>query len=278
MGTGSRSVCWRRRSRGRRWRRHRPARRPHPGRSRKPLDPGHHIATPPAQQQPRSGIMPPGWRLPWPHATASSPPPAGPVRNPVRVFSLDELAETARKLERERPGRTVDELSRAVFAELAMKRTRARRRARRRGHPGGPGTRATRRDHRLAVAGQHTGSQELGAQRRLRDRQRRRHPRTGDHRIQQDTPRPPVLNHNQRPNAAKAAARISTKVSRGSVTYPVTRGNPGPEPAVYTASEISPPSHPLPANLRLRTPAVIGCFLAMNALVRVSFPKSMVTL
>ena len=29
-----------------------------------------------------------------------------------------------RALERQRPGRTVDELSRAVFAELAMKRTR----------------------------------------------------------------------------------------------------------------------------------------------------------
>ena len=44
--------------------------------------------------------------------------------NPVGVFSLEELAETVRALERERPGRTVDELSRAVFAELAMKRTR----------------------------------------------------------------------------------------------------------------------------------------------------------
>jgi hypothetical protein len=44
--------------------------------------------------------------------------------NPVRVFSLDELAETVRVLERQRPGLTVAELSRAVFAELAMKRTR----------------------------------------------------------------------------------------------------------------------------------------------------------
>jgi hypothetical protein len=44
--------------------------------------------------------------------------------NPVRVFSLDELAETVRRLERERPGRTVEELSGAVFAELAIKRTR----------------------------------------------------------------------------------------------------------------------------------------------------------
>ena len=44
--------------------------------------------------------------------------------NPVGVFSLEELAEAVRALERERPGRTADELSRAVFAELAMKRTR----------------------------------------------------------------------------------------------------------------------------------------------------------
>ena len=43
--------------------------------------------------------------------------------NPVRVFSLDELAATVRKLERERPGRTVEELSGAVFTELAIKRT-----------------------------------------------------------------------------------------------------------------------------------------------------------
>ena len=44
--------------------------------------------------------------------------------NPVGVFSLEELTETVRALERKRPGQTVDELSRAVFAELAMKRTR----------------------------------------------------------------------------------------------------------------------------------------------------------
>ena len=44
--------------------------------------------------------------------------------NPVRVFSLDELAETVRALERARPGLTVEELASAVFAELAMKRTR----------------------------------------------------------------------------------------------------------------------------------------------------------
>jgi hypothetical protein len=44
--------------------------------------------------------------------------------NPVGAFSLEKLAETVRALERERPGRTADELSLAVFAELAMKRTR----------------------------------------------------------------------------------------------------------------------------------------------------------
>ena len=56
------------------------------------------------------------------------PSPAHPQRglfdNPVRVFSLEELVETVRALERERPGQTVDELSRAVFADLAMKRSR----------------------------------------------------------------------------------------------------------------------------------------------------------
>lgn len=51
-------------------------------------------------------------------------PQLGLFDNPVRVFSLEELTEAVRALERERPGRTVYELSRAVFAELAMKRTR----------------------------------------------------------------------------------------------------------------------------------------------------------
>jgi hypothetical protein len=44
--------------------------------------------------------------------------------NPVRAFSLEELAETVQALERRRPGRTADELTSAVFTELAMKRTR----------------------------------------------------------------------------------------------------------------------------------------------------------
>jgi hypothetical protein len=51
-------------------------------------------------------------------------PQLGLFDNPVRAFSLDELAETVRKLERERPGRTVEELSAAVFNELAIRRTR----------------------------------------------------------------------------------------------------------------------------------------------------------
>ncbi len=50
--------------------------------------------------------------------------PLGLFDNPIRAFSLEELAETVRKLERQRPGQTVDEISSAVFAELAMKRTR----------------------------------------------------------------------------------------------------------------------------------------------------------
>jgi hypothetical protein len=44
--------------------------------------------------------------------------------NQVGDFTLEELAETVRALERAQPGRTADELSRAVFAELAMKRSR----------------------------------------------------------------------------------------------------------------------------------------------------------
>lgn len=44
--------------------------------------------------------------------------------NPVDDFSLDELTDTVRALERDRPGRTAAELSGADFAALAMKRTR----------------------------------------------------------------------------------------------------------------------------------------------------------
>ncbi|HEY3951973.1 MAG TPA: hypothetical protein VGM53_01240 [Streptosporangiaceae bacterium] len=50
-------------------------------------------------------------------------PPLGLFDNPVRAFSLEELTETVRTLERQRPGQTAEELSRAVFTELAMKRT-----------------------------------------------------------------------------------------------------------------------------------------------------------
>lgn len=44
--------------------------------------------------------------------------------DPVRALSPEELTQTVRKPERQRPGQTVDAISSAVFAELAMKRTR----------------------------------------------------------------------------------------------------------------------------------------------------------
>jgi hypothetical protein len=54
--------------------------------------------------------------------------PSGPQHglfdNPVRAYSLEELTETVRALERRNPARTVDELTSAVLTELAMKRTR----------------------------------------------------------------------------------------------------------------------------------------------------------
>jgi hypothetical protein len=56
-----------------------------------------------------------------PHLSGSQ---LGLFDNPVRAFSLEQLTETVRELERQRPGRTVDEITRAVYAELAMKRTR----------------------------------------------------------------------------------------------------------------------------------------------------------
>src|SRR5262249_31418109 len=42
----------------------------------------------------------------------------------VGAFRLEELVETVRALEGQQPSQTVEELSRAVFAELGMKRTR----------------------------------------------------------------------------------------------------------------------------------------------------------
>jgi hypothetical protein len=51
-------------------------------------------------------------------------PQRGLFDNPVRFFSLEELTETVRAVEHANPGQTVDELARAVFAELGMKRTR----------------------------------------------------------------------------------------------------------------------------------------------------------
>ncbi|SRR6266487_2398943 len=44
--------------------------------------------------------------------------------NPVGAFSLEELADAVRELERQRPGQTVQEITSALFAGLAMKRTR----------------------------------------------------------------------------------------------------------------------------------------------------------
>ena len=45
-------------------------------------------------------------------------PPVGLFDNPVRVFSLDELAETVRALERAQPGLTVEELARLASTEV----------------------------------------------------------------------------------------------------------------------------------------------------------------
>jgi hypothetical protein len=50
-------------------------------------------------------------------------PQLGLFSNPASAFSLEDLAETVRTLERNQPGQTVEELSRAVFTELALKRT-----------------------------------------------------------------------------------------------------------------------------------------------------------
>jgi hypothetical protein len=55
--------------------------------------------------------------------TRPSGPQHGLFDNPVRAYSLEELTETVQALERLRPGRAVDELTSAVFTELAMKRT-----------------------------------------------------------------------------------------------------------------------------------------------------------
>jgi hypothetical protein len=43
--------------------------------------------------------------------------------NPVRAFSLTELVAIVRELERQQPGRTVSEITSAVFDELGMKQT-----------------------------------------------------------------------------------------------------------------------------------------------------------
>ncbi|MBV9445398.1 MAG: Lsr2 family protein [Streptosporangiaceae bacterium] len=51
-------------------------------------------------------------------------PQLGLFGNPAGAYRLEELTETVRALESQQSGRTVDELSQAVFAELGMKRTR----------------------------------------------------------------------------------------------------------------------------------------------------------
>jgi hypothetical protein len=103
---------------------HRLARRLHPGRPGTPVDPGHHVAFAPARQFPMGhradGAA--GYRSRMPSRSAR--PELGLFDNPAGAFRLEELTETARALERQRSGRTVGELSRTVFAELAMKRTR----------------------------------------------------------------------------------------------------------------------------------------------------------
>ena len=65
---------------------------------------------------------PAGYRSRMPSPPARPQP--GLFDNPAGAFRLEELTETVRALELQRPGRTAGELSRAVFAELAMKRTR----------------------------------------------------------------------------------------------------------------------------------------------------------
>ncbi|HEX6521548.1 MAG TPA: hypothetical protein VF070_16335 [Streptosporangiaceae bacterium] len=51
-------------------------------------------------------------------------PQLGLFGNPAGAYRLEELTEAVRVLERQQPGRTVDELSCAVVAELGLKRTR----------------------------------------------------------------------------------------------------------------------------------------------------------
>ena len=78
--------------------------------------------TPPAWRQHRCGGPAASYRGGMP--SPPQRPQLGLFGNPASAFSLEELAETVRTLERKQPGQTADELSRAVFTELAMKRTR----------------------------------------------------------------------------------------------------------------------------------------------------------
>jgi hypothetical protein len=120
-------------------------------------------------------------------------PQLGLFDNSVRVFSLDELAETVRRLGRERPGRTVEELSGAVFTELAIKRTQRAAdlvaEAIRLARPRQPGTEITGSQWQAS-----TSEVRNWAQRRLRTRRRRYHPLPGHHRVQPGTSRLSLLN------------------------------------------------------------------------------------
>lgn len=55
---------------------------------------------------------------------AVAPKQPGLFDNPSGMYHLDEFTDTVRMLERELPGRAVDELAQAVFTELGLKRTR----------------------------------------------------------------------------------------------------------------------------------------------------------
>ena len=78
----------------------------------------------PTQKARRQAAVRTRRRLPWLHAASPRRRQLGLFDNPVGDFSLEELVETVSALERERPGRTADELSRAVFAELPSIPTR----------------------------------------------------------------------------------------------------------------------------------------------------------
>jgi hypothetical protein len=141
--------------------------------------------------------------------------------NPVRAFSLEELAEAVRELERQRPGQTVDEISSAVFAELAMKRTRrasdlvteairiARQREPRAEITGTPWQASTSEIREWAAS----NGFQIGTEGTI--------PGPAITAYNQDTPRPAVLNHNPSHSKCRHPAR---KAASG--TYLVTIPQP----------------------------------------------------